>query len=370
MQRDNKSIATCPLIWEIYFMWAKNISRLTILGILPVVSLAHHTVGANFDPNITAELEGEITNIFWRNPHVTFTLTTTDNSGAKAKWNLETHSLSIMRRMDVTEPFVEVGNQVKVAGWPARREKGMFVNNMLLPSGEEFVFTFSPKPADLRWSDRLWGTNERWFAESGNTSEAERGIFRVWSTTFAAKAHTSPREAVRQGFFWLPDYPLTPKARALQAAFDPTTEDPLLDCALKGMPGIMGAPYPLEFVDQGDTIELHIEEYDTIRTIYMSDKTTVVPTPSILGHSTGHWDDETLIVETSHTNWGHFKGEGIRTSSAIKFVERFTARENGSRLEYQLTVTDPATFTEPVELRKAWVWLPDVKVEPYDCATG
>ena len=348
-------------------MYAKKIGILAILGTLPMVSSAHHNVGANFDPSITKELEGEITNILWRNPHIAFTLGVKDNTGRQTEWNIETHSLSIMRRMDVAEPFVAVGDTVKVAGWSARRGQGMFANNMLLPSGEEFVFTFSPKPADLRWSDRLWGTNERWFAKSGNTSASERGIFRIWSTTFSAEAQAVPSEAARTGFLDLRDYPLTAEARALQKTFDPITDDPLLNCGLKGMPGIMNNPYPMEFVDRGDTIEMRIEEYDTIRIIHMNDQTVLEPKPSIYGYSTGYWDDETLVVQTSHNNWGHFKGSGIRTSSDISFVEQFTPTRDGGRLEYQLIITDPATFTEPVELKKAWVWLPDVAVEPYNC---
>ena len=166
-------------------MRVKKIPGVFALCALPLIGSAHHSIDSNFDRSVTTELEGEITEILWRNPHVAFALTTTDTSGTETEWGLETHSLSIMRRMDVNEPFIEIGDRVKVAGWPARRGQGMFVNNMLLPSGEEFVFAFGPEPADLRWSDRLWGTNERWFAESGDTSAAERGIFRVWSTTLA-----------------------------------------------------------------------------------------------------------------------------------------------------------------------------------------
>ena len=339
-------------------IWVQRMLGVLTLCTLPVAGSAHHSIASNFDRNVTTELEGEITEILWRNPHVAFTLRTTDASGAEAEWNLETHSLSIMKRMDVAEPFVEIGDQVRVAGWPARRGQGMFVNNMLLPSGEEFVFAFGPEPADLRWSDRLWGTNERWFADSGDTSAAERGIFRVWSTSLAGG----------QGFFWLPEYPLTEEAQAARADFDPLTDDPLVDCALKGMPAIMSAPYPLEFIDRGDTITMHQEEYDTVRTIHMGAQAAVVPTPSILGHSTGRWVGETLVVETTAVNWGFFRGTGeYPTSDDIEFVERFTPVENGSRLQYELTVTDPATFTEPVVMSKNWVWLPDVTVEPYEC---
>ncbi len=336
-------------------MWIQRVGGLAAL--LAVPALAHHSVGANFDPGTTVETAGEITEILWRNPHVAFTLAVTDASGAETEWNLETHSLSIMKRMAVADPFVELGDQVKVAGWPSRRGQGMFVNNMLLPSGEEFVFTFDAEPADLRWSDRLWGTNDRWFAESGDSSAAELGIFRVWSTTLAGG----------EGFFWLSEYPVTDSAREARAAFDPLTDDPLLDCGLKGMPAIMGAPYPMEFVDRGDTIELHLEEYDTVRVIHMDPQTAPDPTPSIQGHSMGRWDGDTLVVETTAVNFGHFSGRGIPTTEEMVIVERYTPVESGSRLRYEVTITDPTVFTEAVVMDKSWVWLPDVTVEPYEC---
>jgi hypothetical protein len=316
-------------------------------------ALAHHSVVANFDAGTTVEAEGVISNIAWRNPHILFTLTTADGT----ELTLDTHSLSIMRRLGAAEPFVEVGDTVRVAGWPSRRGEGMFVNNMLLPSGEEFVFDFGAEPADLRWSDRMWGSNENWFAESGDASAEDRGIFRVWSTTFAGGG----------GFFLRGGYPLTEEAQAFNDSFDILTEDPLFNCAPKGVPAIMSAPYPFEFSDRGDTIEMHIEEYDTLRTIYMNPASTPEPSPSILGHSTGHWEGETLVVETTHVNWGHLDGRGAPMSEQAIIVERFTPTDSGGRLEYELTVTDPANFTEPVVRGKSWVWLPDVRVEPYEC---
>ena len=332
--------------------------RIQRLGILltfaAAPALAHHSVVANFDAGTTVEAEGVISNVAWRNPHILFTLTTADGT----ELTLDTHSLSIMRRLGAAEPFIHVGDSVKVAGWPSRRGEGMFVNNMLLPSGEEFVFDFSAEPTDLRWSDRMWGSNENWFAEGGDSSAEERGIFRVWSTTLAGGGAF---------FFQQRAYPLTEAAQAFNDAFDITTEDPLFDCAPKGVPAIMNAPYPFEFSDRGDIIELRIEEYDTLRTIYMNPETAATSSPSILGHSTGHWDGETLVVETTNVNWGHLNGRGVPMSEQAVIVERFTPTENGGRLEYTLTVTDPRNFTEPVVMGKSWVWLPDVRVEPYEC---
>ena len=214
-------------------MWFRLIFGFAAAVAVSLGARAHHSVAGNFDPGTTIEVEGEITGIHWRNPHVKFSMTVTGEGGEQEEWEVETHSLSIMRRMAAVDPFVEIGDQVRVAGWPAlRSDNGMFVNNMLLPSGEEFVFQFGSEPADLRWSDRLWGTNDRWFAEAGDSSGADQGIFKVWSTTFGSGS----------GFFWLREYPLTDAARASLAQYNAEVDDPLLDCAVKGMPAIMGAP--------------------------------------------------------------------------------------------------------------------------------
>ena len=328
------------------------------LLLLPLVALGHHSFAATFDLSRIIELEGEVTRVLWRNPHIGLALKTTDGSGSEAIWNLESHSLSILRRMEITDPFFEVGDMVKVAGYPARRTAdGMFVTHMLLPSGEEFVFQFGSEPAELRWSDRAWGQTESWFVEGGDASEAERGIFRVWSTSFAGG----------EGFFWRDSYPLTDAARDAFAAWDPYVDDPIANCAPKGMPAIMSQPYPIEFHDRGDEIVLRLEEYDTVRTIHMDGTTTTVPPPSLLGYSVGHWEGSVLVVETSGVNWGHFNGSGIRLSHDVEILERFTPLADGSRLDYELFITDQTTFTEPIVLRKAWVSLPEVRVTPYEC---
>ncbi len=341
---------------------ALRLHALLVLLLLPLAALGHHSFATTFDLSRTIELDGEVTAVLWRNPHVGLTLRTTDGDGAVAEWNLETHSLSILRRMDITDPFFAVGDQVKVAGYPARRAAdGMFVTHMLLPSGEEFVFQFGSEPAALRWSDRAWGETNSWFVDSGDASAAERGLFRVWSTSLSSEVG---------GWFWLPSYPLTESAQASLDAWDPYTDNPIANCAPKGMPHIMSQPYPLEFIDEGDQIILRLEEYDTVRTIHMNDAARNVRVrPSPLGYSVGAWEDSTLVVHTTGVNYGHFDSDGIRLSDNVDIVERFSPVEGGSRLNYAMTVTDETTFTEPLVLTKAWVWLPAVTLERYACTS-
>jgi hypothetical protein len=95
--------------------------------------------------------------------------------------------------------------------------------------------------------------------------------------------------------------------------------------------------------------------------------TREVPQPSPLGFSVGRFDRDALVVTTTRINWPFFSQLGIRQSPAVEIVERFTPVDAGSRLDYEMTVTDPATFTRPVVLRQHWLWLPNVTLLPYEC---
>ena len=160
----------------------------------------------------------------------------------------------------------------------------------------------------------------------------------------------------------------TAAARAQLAAFDRGTDNPTANCVPKGMPTIMEAPYPIELVRQANgDILLKLEEYDLTRPIYMSGDLGRDPPPPALGFSVGRFDGTTLVVTTTRISWPFFSQLGIRQSPDVAIVERFTPTADGSRLDYEMTVTDPTTFTRPVVLRQHWLWLPSVTLLPYEC---
>ena len=51
----------------------------------------------------------------------------------------------------------------------------------------------------------------------------------------------------------------------------------------------------------------------------------------------------------------------------MEIVERFALSEDETRFDYSATITDPATFTEPVVLDTYRVWVPGEVIAPYDC---
>ena len=125
----------------------------------PFTVFAHHSIGATFDSETTIELEGEITRVLWRNPHVRFTISAVDESGQEVLWEIESQSVSTLRRKNVTTVLVAVGDKVRVAGNPSRRTVNeMHASHLLLPSGQEVVLRGAGRP---RWTGRNRRTAER-----------------------------------------------------------------------------------------------------------------------------------------------------------------------------------------------------------------
>ena len=150
------------------------------LLLLPVVTFAHHSVGAFFDRSTVLELEGTITRILWRNPHVGFVLLTGSAKGG-AEWALEGDAINSLERSGITRESFGIGDRVRVAGWPDRRGgNAMFLTNLLLPGGDELQMRVS-NPEPLRWTDgseTAGGAGFDIVALSSSESRG-RGIFRV-----------------------------------------------------------------------------------------------------------------------------------------------------------------------------------------------
>jgi hypothetical protein len=88
---------------------------------------------------------------------------------------------------------------------------------------------------------------------------------------------------------------------------------------------------------------------------------------ALLGRSKGRWEGDTLVVTTDRIDWPYLDPSGVPQGPASSIVERFTPSADGTRLSVTMTITDRATFTEPLELKRAWVWRPTETVKPYDC---
>jgi hypothetical protein len=312
---------------------------------------AHHSTALVYDRGgALVEAEGVITKVAWVNPHVRFEMRGAGADGVERLWQIESNSVSIVSRFGLTAELVAAGTRVKVAGNGGRQaDNVLWLTNMLMPSGEEILFGAGVRP---RWSQQTIGSDIRG-AVTADTQGL--GLFRVWTNV------TSPPA------FWGEQPPLTASAAAVRAAFDPLEDDPTQNCAPKGMPYVMEQPYPIELVKDGDDVLLRMEEYDTVRRIKMSSAAPSNSGATLLGDSRGRWDGEVLVVTTTNLGYRWFNGTGIPLGPDAAIEERFTLNDDGSRLDYTMTVADPMTFTQPVRLRKSWEWRPGEQVRPYEC---
>jgi len=125
------------------------------------------------------------------------------------------------------------------------------------------------------------------------------------------------------------------------------TEDPVAKCYLPGIPRITYMPHPFQiFQTPGVTLILYEYEH-AVRTIYTDRPNLPGPIDFWLGVSRGHWDGETLVVDTIHFNdktW--FDAAGNFHSDALHVVERFT-RTGPDHIAYEVTIEDPKVFTRP-----------------------
>jgi hypothetical protein len=336
------------------------------LSLLPLAATGHHAGASIYNPLATIEIKGEVTRVLWRNPHVRLQIETLDESGDEQLWEVESNSVSTLSRMGLTEDVIAVGDHLKLAGWPARRPGNkMFATNMLLP-GESRELLLTAR-ATSRWSDDTLGSAAVLTSDglAATADDAKRGIFRVWSTNMGnPESFPLFNDVITQE----KNYPLTDPARTARESWDSINDNPYLGCTPMGMPRVMGQPYPIEFVDNGDKIILRIELYDIERVIHIgSDLRSADVARSSLGHSTGRWESDTLIVTTTRVNWPFFDQSGVPLGDNAKITEYFTASEDGNRLDFTISVTDPATFTEPVSLKKYWTYRPGEEIQPFNC---
>src|SRR5215470_15685988 len=79
-------------------------------------AIAHHSFAAEFDENATAELKGEIAQVWWNNSHVRYRLTTKAKDGSTEDWELQASSITALQGLGWNAGTLKVGDAVSVSG--------------------------------------------------------------------------------------------------------------------------------------------------------------------------------------------------------------------------------------------------------------
>ncbi len=312
------------------------------LALLPMVAHAHHSF-AIYDRSEMHEIEGELVDVSWRNPHVTFTVRAADSDGQVQDWLIEAAAVYVVERSGVQESMFDGVDHVRAAGWRSPSSPTMQVTNLLLPNGTEILLSGR---AENRWSDDAAGGQ----LAGQRVDRADRDLFRVWSIEdFGSYGRSVQQSEIR----------LTEAASARMAA-----EVEFDSCQPQGMPAIMQNPLPIEFIDNGATIDLRLNSFGVLRTIHMDDESGNETIPlSDLGYSVGRRIEDTLEVRTTRIGWPYLDDNATPQTENVEITERFTLVDNKSRLNYSQTVADPESFVEPVTT--TWYWA-DIGEEELD----
>ena len=144
--------------------------------------------------------------------------------------------------------------------------------------------------------------------------------------------------------------------------------DASTQCLPHGMPRVMESPYPIEIVQTPGRITFLHEVAHNIRRIYLDQPHPKHVALSFLGNSIGHWEGDTLVVDTVGLNDRTFiDDEGSSHSTQEHVMERYRKIDSGASLELIMTVEDPVTLEHPYSYRRVFHWRPDVRPQEYVC---
>ncbi|HEX7874024.1 MAG TPA: hypothetical protein VF475_14005 [Sphingobium sp.] len=187
---------------------------------------------------------------------------------------------------------------------------------------------------------------------------ADPDITGQWVIDTAGKAKLKPE-----------DMPLTPaalaraKAAAARSASGRLQSEGHIKCLPDGMPHMMAAPFAVSFLQTKGRITVLAEVSNLPRTIYLTEKNHPADMDaSWNGHSIGHWEGQTLLVDTvgfndRFANLFNAAAQVQRTAN-LHIREKIYVEEKGAFLVDELTLEDPDIFTRPYTVTYRYRRLP------------
>jgi hypothetical protein len=167
------------------------------------------------------------------------------------------------------------------------------------------------------------------------------------------------------------EVPFQPWARALYDYRRGNQFEPHTRCKPSGGPRQFITPYGVEFVDIPELKQIYIMDLGgphTYRTIYVDGRKHAKDlVPSYYGDSIGHWEGDTLVVDTRGFNdafW--FDRSGLPHTNQLHMIERFT-RTDSKTMQYRVTIDDPGAYTRTWSSGFLLGWDPDQELFEYVC---
>ncbi len=329
---------------------------LTLGAFVTMPLFAHHS-DSGMDVNTVMTIDGTITEFSWRNPHIYFVVETQDGDGAPVEWTVQMAGIRSISRMGWSADILKPGDRVTIDLHPARdgRPYGLF--DAGAKEGVPLPTSYDPDTGELRFAapiatGRSTTLEGRWMADGSKTPSYVDG--------YAGYTQTHLK--------------LNEKAVAAQAAYNMfSTENPETACLGRPTPAIIFYsdlfPIEIEFDEPNQIIYIRGQFFDEMRTVYMDGRGhPSADTQFHLGHSTGRWEGDTLVVDTRNftANRSPYQN-GIPSGLQKHVVERYRLADDGTRITVDFTLEDPEYLLEPLTDSRELLSRPDADMSPFNC---
>lgn len=191
----------------------------------------------------------------------------------------------------------------------------------------------------------------------------------IWSPSRAAGAGAPapPTAIVMKGSYKAAYDTLRTKIREASARGEQYAIKGL--CSPYGMPTMMQvASYPMEVIQTPTQVTLIGEAFSEVRRVYIGKKQLPLDdiAPSYYGHSVGHWEGDTLVVDTIGVKESVPGYDNLLHSDQMRITERIR-RPSPDALHDQITIEDPVTLEKPVTYTLVYRRLNDYEMVEFVC---
>ncbi len=303
-------------------------------------ALAHHSFSAEFDPDKTAELKGEIAQVWFNNPHVRYRLTTHAEDGSPQDWELQASSITALAQVGWNAGTLKVGDAVTVSGQVGRNGvKKLYVRSVVRADGSR-VATGRGSDSNAPDPNQVHVTAGKTFGYGKTRGDYPIDISGPWRNNYHWRVTVDDLEPKPT--------PFTAEGRRVFESKD-HWQDTALRCLPLGLPRLIGSPYNMEIVDAGDHYLFIYVEHNTPRRVWMDGRKPTADTPdSSLGFSVGHWEGNALVIETTHLLPAWLDGSGLpMKGEGTRVVERYDYGADKLAAERTITIYDPY-YTQPL----------------------
>jgi Family of unknown function (DUF6152) len=328
-------------------------AALIIASCLATVAAAHHSFAPYFDIKKPVSITGRITEFEARNPHSYLHIAAVDENGRTQEYVCESHGFTQLKRNGITQQMLKVGTPVRVEGSQSRTDiHRCFFTDVYFTDGRKLNVngrTDAPAPA----------------------LAARHDITGTWLLAPMPNRSTSGPQPMIES--------MTDAGKAAVARYSPFKDDPVFRCDPVAVRRVWGAPgTPLSITREKDRVTLRHEWMDVKRVVYLNQHEHPKGGPrTSLGHSVGHFEGDTLVIETGNFPAGVLNQyvetpgqptRGLLHSAALTTVERLHLDAARQRLVVEISQKDPEFFTrdfDPVTFEYA---PSDLKLEPFNCS--